>query len=382
MAALVFALLVMRKFGSLGQRLVHSFLLFLFPATLFFSFGPLKFWAQSSIGRSTYQVALQLRESISAGGRETTHKEDFREILTRRLEARDMDVLEWVEQGDGQVGFKLSCKCTEDQLRRIMESHHLEFLETNEFNEGWSLLETINNRLVDSLKLVHPEFFSDTLFVEMDSTKVDYIRSTMNEKGFQQEKYERFKRQNPLLALVTVPNVNGINPRHPLMGYVAEKDTAQFLQMLRRSDHQLLMGQQVRYLLSLYPSDIFKEEAGHYYDVVAVKPANTYNMSLDNSYVVECRQDFSGTMPVVSMTFNQEGAHIWEKMTRKNIDHCIAMVLNDRVVSYPNVQGAITGGRSEISGGFTQDEARDLADMIKMGSLPFDCSILRIEKLD
>ncbi len=77
------------------------------------------------------------------------------------------------------------------------------------------------------------------------------------------------------------------------------------------------------------------------------------------------------------MGMNAEGARIWARMTADNIGKCIAIVLDDMVYSYPRVGVEITGGRSEISGQFTSEEADDLANVLKSGKLPAPASIVQ-----
>jgi SecD/SecF fusion protein len=78
----------------------------------------------------------------------------------------------------------------------------------------------------------------------------------------------------------------------------------------------------------------------------------------------------------VSMSMNNEGGKIWKVMTSKNVDKYIAIVLDNYVYSAPRVQGEIPNGRSSITGGFTIDEAKDLANILQAGKLPAPASII------
>ena len=79
------------------------------------------------------------------------------------------------------------------------------------------------------------------------------------------------------------------------------------------------------------------------------------------------------------MTMNTEGAKIWQRITRENVGKSVAVVLDDYVQSYPTVQGEIPNGRTEISGQFTVDEAKDLANMLKSGKMPAPARIVQEE---
>jgi len=71
-----------------------------------------------------------------------------------------------------------------------------------------------------------------------------------------------------------------------------------------------------------------------------------------------------------------EGARTWAKITRECISRCIAVVYNGSVRSYPRVQAEISGGKTEITGDFTIEEANDLVKILKSGQLPFELKIV------
>ncbi|MBR4970991.1 MAG: protein translocase subunit SecD, partial [Paludibacteraceae bacterium] len=96
------------------------------------------------------------------------------------------------------------------------------------------------------------------------------------------------------------------------------------------------------------------------------------------SVIADARADFDQrSRSVVSMEMNQEGAQMWARLTKENIGKCVAIVLDGYVYSYPRVNDEITGGRSEISGNFTVDEAKDLANVLKSGKMPAPAHIVQ-----
>ena len=84
---------------------------------------------------------------------------------------------------------------------------------------------------------------------------------------------------------------------------------------------------------------------------------------------------FNGS-PEVSMTMNAEGARAWKRLTGENIGKSVAIVLDNYVYSFPTVQAEIAGGRSQITGNFTINEASDLANILKSGKLPAPARII------
>ncbi len=99
---------------------------------------------------------------------------------------------------------------------------------------------------------------------------------------------------------------------------------------------------------------------------------------LDGDVITSARPSsgVTGSEVKVDLSMTAEGAKTWARMTRENIDRCIAVVLDGYVRSYPNVVGEITGGNTEISGDFTIEEADDLANILKSGKLPAPAHII------
>ena len=109
-----------------------------------------------------------------------------------------------------------------------------------------------------------------------------------------------------------------------------------------------------------------------YYELYALKQSGRSGRpGLEGDVITDASEDFQQNTNnfAVSMAMNQEGAKIWARLTKENIGKQIAIVLDDVVYSAPRVNDEITGGRSEISGSFTADEAKDLANVLKSGKM-------------
>jgi SecD/SecF fusion protein len=112
------------------------------------------------------------------------------------------------------------------------------------------------------------------------------------------------------------------------------------------------------------------------YQLIALK-TNNGKAALDGSCVVNASSDYDQLQGnVVSMTMNSEGAREWARLTQANIGHPIAIVLDEQVYSYPNIRSAIEGGRSQITGDFTVEEAQDLANVLKSGKMTAKVDII------
>ena len=117
-----------------------------------------------------------------------------------------------------------------------------------------------------------------------------------------------------------------------------------------------------------------------WYELYAIKiKGRDGNAPLDGDVVVNARSEVDQTAATyqVSMSMNTEGARTWARLTRENLQKCIAIVLDDRVYSAPRVQSEIKGGSSQISGNFTASEAQDLANVLRSGKLPAPANIIQ-----
>lgn len=114
------------------------------------------------------------------------------------------------------------------------------------------------------------------------------------------------------------------------------------------------------------------------YQLIALKAGKGGKAPLGGDVITDARDDFDKIQgSVVSMTMNAEGAKVWEKLTRDNIGNAIAIVLDNQVYSFPNVNSAISGGSSQITGGFSPEEAKDLANVLKSGKMAAAVTIVQ-----
>ena len=162
----------------------------------------------------------------------------------------------------------------------------------------------------------------------------------------------------------------------PVMGYAAAKDRDAITEMLEKAtEKKAIDGRRIKYL---WAAKEFKEGAG-FYALYAIK-INTRDGSalMDGNVITDARQDFNSIGGnEISMTMNNEGAREWKRVTGENVGKCVAIVLDNLVYSAPVVNGEIAGGRSSITGDFSLEEAKDLANILKSGKLPAPAVIVQ-----
>ena len=189
---------------------------------------------------------------------------------------------------------------------------------------------------------------------------------------------ENLEKEHPLFALLMpyVTNTNQPIPG-PIVGIAHDKDRAAIDKMLSQAaERKVYDPRSVKFLWSNKADEHFT--GGDIFTLYAIKITTRDGVALlDGSCISDARQDFSSNgKSNVSMTMNSAGARDWKRITGENIGKCIAIVLDDLVYSAPVVNTEIAGGRSEITGDFTLDEAKDLANILKSGKLPAPANIV------
>jgi SecD/SecF fusion protein len=189
----------------------------------------------------------------------------------------------------------------------------------------------------------------------------------------------RTSQENPLFAIL-MPAVyqdkDGSSKvsQGPIVGTSKARDTASVNAILSRVDVKNFLPRNIKMLWTVKG----RGEGNRFFDLVALKKrGNEDQAGLEGDVVTDARESIDPFGKVeVSMTMNAEGAKRWRRMTADNIGKSVAIVLDDYVYSFPTVQSEISGGMSSISGNFTTEEAKDLANILKAGKLPAPARIV------
>ncbi len=199
-----------------------------------------------------------------------------------------------------------------------------------------------------------------------------------NQAGVDSASREEFAKEHPLIAkLQLYVDNNGMPLQGPIVGLAAGKDREAINEMLAKAaEKKVFDTRTVKFLWSAKPDEHFGADV---YTLYAIKITTRDGSALlDGGCISDARQDFSNVGGnEISMTMNNEGAREWKRITGENVGNCIAIVLDDQVYSAPRVNGEIAGGRSSITGDFTLEEAKDLANILKSGKLPAPAVIVQ-----
>ncbi len=296
----------------------------------------------------------------------------------------------------GRILVELPGVKDKERVRKLLQgSAKLEFWETYENTEIYPMLEKANEVLKEIEKGESAEAAADSTALassETPKTKTDTTQeksltellavadsSKTDSTALNNQDFEKFAKENPLFAVMR-PSIyqeggNYYPGRGPVVGYVAIKDTAKVNKMLAEKRVKALFPPRIKFLWTVKPYD----KEGKYVQLLAIKVTNRDGTApLEGDVIVDARQDFGqfGKTPEINMTMNAEGAKKWKLLTKENIGKSIAIVLDDYVYSFPTVQGEISGGNSSITGNFTINEAKDLANILKAGKLPAPARIV------
>ncbi len=209
----------------------------------------------------------------------------------------------------------------------------------------------------------------DSLLANLDAPAADSLADNS-------ANIEAYKKAHPLFFILN-PSVNqaGQAYRGPVVGTVHYTDTAKVNEMLHSAIAQQVLPRTIRFYWTVKSID----DASALYQLVALKAQRDGRASLEGDVITDANADFSqySAYANVSMEMNAEGAKAWARITKENVGKSIAIVLDGFVYSFPTVQNEIQGGRSQITGNFTVEEAKDLANTLKSGKMPAPARIIQ-----
>ena len=221
----------------------------------------------------------------------------------------------------------------------------------------------------------------DTIKVKEESNKLlDALADDSDTTAAADQSFEDFAKDNPFFAVLSPaiyqnPEGNYVPGEGPVVGYSAIKDTTKVNDYLKMPEIAALLPNDMKLLWTAKPFD----EAEKFLQLIAIEvKSRDGNAPLEGDIITDAFQDFSqlGGSPEITMRMNAIGAKTWKLLTADNIGKSIAIVLDNYVYSFPNVNQEIAGGVSSISGDFTIEEAKLIANILKAGKLPAPARIV------
>lgn len=274
-----------------------------------------------------------------------------------------------------------------ERVRKLLQgSANLEFWETYNSDEIIPYLSQLNQREANhrsgAKEEVADSAANDTAAVaaaEKAEAKAQVkaaFKTKKNAKADDAASMAEAKKQNPLFSIFQ-PSGNGALS---LVGYASARDTAEVNKIIYSALAKQILPADCRLLWSAKPADGI--QAKNIYELHAIKVTTTNGRApIEGDVVTDAKDQFNNLTgsPEVSMTMNSDGARRWAALTKANVGKAIAIVLDGTVYSAPRVNGEISGGQSSISGNFTIEDTKDLANTLKSGRMPAPAHIVQEE---
>ena len=274
-----------------------------------------------------------------------------------------------------------------ERVRKLLQgSANLEFWETYNSDEIIPYLSQLNQREANhrsgAKEEVADSAANDTAAVaaaekaEAKAQAKAAFKTKKNAKADDAAAMAESKKQNPLFSIFQ-PSGNGALS---LVGYASARDTAEVNKIIYSALAKQILPADCRLLWSAKPADGI--QAKNIYELHAIKVTTTNGRApIEGDVVIDAKDQFNNLTgsPEVSMTMNSDGARRWAALTKANVGKAIAIVLDGTVYSAPRVNGEISGGQSSISGNFTIEDTKDLANTLKSGRMPAPAHIVQEE---
>ena len=286
------------------------------------------------------------------------------------------------QENSGRILVELPGAKDPQRVRKLLQgTASLEFWETYEASEVMNNLSEANSIIagMESAKGVSNTDTTKAVVAKQKSDTTNALLSQVQAKDTGKVSNDEltFRKNNPLFSVLRpLASEQGVS-RGPVAGVCLARDTAKVNAYLALPAVKAKFPADLRLLWSV---KAFDKEGGTYALIAIKQNTRDGHAPLDGGVVTDAREEFGnsqGASAEVSMVMNAEGAKTWARLTAANKGRSIAIVLDDYVYSYPTVNDEITGGRSSITGNFTIDEAKDLANILKSGKLPAPARIIQ-----
>ena len=318
------------------------------------------------------EVEAVLREEVK------TAVENSYNVLRTRIDRFGVvqPNIQTLEGKMGRIMVELPGIKEPERVRKLLQgSANLEFWETYEASEIVPVLASADSRARDILSVSEP---TDSVEVKEEvapavSAKDSLTAALKGETAEAKVDMEQLKKEHPLLSVLQL-NQSGVGC---IVGYADYNDTIQINKVLNMKEVKNILPRDLKLMWGVKASDM--DKTGRIFELYAIKSTQRNGRApLEGDVIVNARDEFDQfNKPCVSMSMNTEGSRRWAVLTKQNIGREIAIVLDGYVYSAPRVNGEITGGNSQITGNFTPEVTKDLANVLKSGKMPAPARIVQ-----
>lgn len=293
-----------------------------------------------------------------------------------------------IQGAEGRIMVEMPGIKEPERMRKLLQgSANLEFWETYNAEEIIPYLQQLDQRLASGEQETASK--KDTAAAEQKAKeaapakkqaapkfKLNNGKKADNIKATPESEFEQAKKQHPLLAFLQTTGSGSLS----LVGYASARDTAAINKAIYGQVAKQVLPTDLRLMWSAKPTDNI--QAKNIYELHALKVTTTNGRApLEGDVITDASDQFNHVSgaPEVSMSMNSEGARRWSELTKANIGKAIAIVLDGVVYTSPRILSQIDGGQSSITGNFTIEDTKDLANTLKSGRMPAPAHIVQEE---
>ena len=279
-----------------------------------------------------------------------------------------------LEGSMGRIMVELPGVKEPERVRKLLQgSANLEFWETYTAAEVAPFLAAADAKLRDIIAVENPEAAEAEVtekVAEEESVDLSSLTGDNAESASNAAAIAKAKKENPLMSLLQIVQNQGC-----VAGYAHSRDMKQIDEYLAREEVKAMLPRDLKLMWGVKAID----EDGKIFELYAIKATQRNGHApLEGDVIVSATDDYDNNgRPSVSMTMNSDGARRWAQLTKQNIGKPIAIALDGYIYSAPNVMNEITGGQSQITGQFTQEDTKDLANVLKSGKMPAPAKIVQ-----
>lgn len=288
-----------------------------------------------------------------------------------------------LEGQEGRIMVEMPGVKEPERVRKLLQgSANLEFWETYNSQEITPFLAQLDSKLASVVSADDAAANSETTAAEIvDSTEkksdlASAISANATDKTNASEaEIERLKKQHPLLSkLQLTQGAYGC-----VVGFAHKRDMDAISELLATPEAKEILPSDLQ--LKWGVKGIGEGEGSDWYELYAIRVTERNGRApLEGDVITDAKDEFDQNgRPCVSMQMNVDGARRWAALTKANLHRSVAIVLDNNVYSAPNVETEITGGNSKITGSFTAEDTRDLANVLKSGKMPAPAKIVSEE---
>ena len=358
-------------------------------------------WKQNAEGRALREIfaTQQMKGKVSTQSTDAEVESALRAEVQSAIDNAENVVRQRVDkfgvvqpniqrlEGQSRIMVEMPGVKEPERVRKLLQgSANLEFWESYNSQEIVPLLAQLNSRYAALMSNEEGTVSTDSVAAEEPAAEVDTTAAASaaftaklnkSDKKVDAKAKAELLKQNPLFAVFQPVQGQGL----AIVGYALARDTADVDKVIYSELASQILPAELKLRWGAKAEDFGTGTHGDVFALYALKITEPNGRApLEGDVITNAKDDFDQMgHPSVSMEMNSDGARRWSQITKMNIGKAVAIVLDDAVYSAPRILNQIDGGRSQITGNFTIEDTKDLANTLNSGKMPAPTRIVQEE---